>query len=171
MKPHTALLFGLGLGLTAGILGMMSLDRSLDHVEKKSAASVQVKVDNDNGNDRVVYVTAIYDGDTFSFNMPGLPPKLNPLKIRVRGVDTPERGGKAKCDAERNAADRAREFTKKLIHGNGDKVLLKNLDWDKYGGRVDADVYVGDTLLSDRLIAGGYGREYHGEKRDIGWCN
>lgn len=125
------------------------------------------------GNIYTVSVTSVYDGDTFSFNMTGLPPELNPLKIRLRGVDTPERGAKAKCASERDRADRARQFTLKQINETNGRIVVKNLRWDKYGGRVDADVYVGEgyhDLLTQRIIAAGYGREYHGEARTIGWC-
>lgn len=120
-----------------------------------------------------VQVTSIYDGDTFSINLPGLPTELNPVKIRLRGVDTPERGGKAKCESERVRADAARAFTVKQIARTQGRVVIGNLDWDKYGGRIDADVYVGpagNERLVDLLIQNGYGREYHGEARTKGWC-
>lgn len=118
-----------------------------------------------------VQVTSIYDGDTFSINLPGLPTELNPVKIRLRGVDTPERGGAAKCESERARAERARAFTVDQIAQTRGQVIIANLDWDKYGGRINADVYVGreQESLVQLLVASGHGRPYDGGKRK-GWC-
>ena len=43
---------------------------------------------------------AVYDGDTVYITMPGLPPDLAHMSVRFDGVDTPERGGRAQCEAE-----------------------------------------------------------------------
>ena len=79
----------------------------------------------------VVDVESVYDGDTFRINLQGLPAELNPVKIRVRGVDSPERGS-PRCDSERQGAERARAFAEATL---GRRVVISNLDWDKYGGR------------------------------------
>lgn len=115
----------------------------------------------------LVPVESVYDGDTFRVVFTGLPSELNPVKIRVRGVDSPERGS-PRCAAERLAAERAREFVERRI---GRQVLIANLEWDKYGGRVDADVYVGPQRLSlaTLLIQNGHARPYNGGRRR-GWC-
>jgi len=43
-------------------------------------------------------MTRVLDGDTVEFIMPGLPVELgDKLKLRVLGVDTPEKGGRAAC--------------------------------------------------------------------------
>lgn len=112
-------------------------------------------------------VTGIYDGDTFYINMPGLPPELSRIGVRVRGVDTPEMRGK--CEAEKHNATAAKFFTTRVIKQAGNRVTLTNLKWDKYGGRVDADVYVNGQKLSDMLITQQYARPYVGGKR-AGWC-
>lgn len=119
----------------------------------------------------LVQVTAIHDGDTFSINLPGLPPELQPVKVRVRGVDTPEIGGKEKCDSELVAGERAHEFTKRQLNLTRGRVVISKLHWDKYGGRIDADVYVGNERdsLTSRIIEANMGRQYLGGKRD-GWC-
>ena len=112
-------------------------------------------------------VTGIYDGDTFYIEMPGLPPELRRIGVRVRGIDTAEMKGK--CQGEKSTAAGAKAFTTRIIKQAGNKVTLQGLKWDKYGGRVDADVYVGGQKLSDMMITRGYARPYMGGKR-AGWC-
>ena len=113
-------------------------------------------------------VIGIKDGDTLTVNLPGLPPALNPVAVRLRSVDTPESGGRAKCASERKLAERATLFTRKAITA-ARRIEFEEPSWDKYGGRIDADVWVDGKLLSDQLIAAGLARQYNGGKRR-GWC-
>lgn len=113
-------------------------------------------------------VVGIKDGDTIAVEIPGLPPALNPVAIRLRGVDTPESGGRAKCAAERNLAQRATGFTRRAIK-RGRRIEFAMPGWDKYGGRIDAEIWIDDVSLADQLIAAGLARAYDGGKRD-GWC-
>jgi endonuclease YncB( thermonuclease family) len=113
-------------------------------------------------------VLAVKDGDTLSVQLPGLPEALNPVAIRVRGIDTPEKGGRAKCTAERELAARATSFTRAWVQ-RGKRIEFGAPSWDKYGGRIDADVWIDGALLSERLIAAGLARRYDGGKR-TGWC-
>jgi len=112
-------------------------------------------------------VVGIYDGDTFYIRMAGLPPELSRIGVRVRGIDTPEMRGK--CESEKRNAAAAKAFTTRVLKAAGNKVTLTGLKWDKYGGRVDADVLVGGQKLADMMITRGYARPYGGEKR-TGWC-
>lgn len=113
-------------------------------------------------------VLAVKDGDTLAVAVPGLPAALNPVAIRVRGIDTPETGGRAKCAAERKLASRATDFTRDaVLHGRQIEFAAPN--WDKYGGRIDADVWIDGTLLARQLIDAGLARAYDGGKRR-GWC-
>lgn len=113
-------------------------------------------------------VVGIKDGDTLTVNLPGLPAPLNPVAVRVRSVDTPESGGRARCARERRLAERATHFTRQAIARAG-RIEFASVSWDKYGGRVDADVWVDGRLLSEQLIAAGLARRYDGGKR-LGWC-
>jgi endonuclease YncB( thermonuclease family) len=113
-------------------------------------------------------IVAIKDGDTLAVELPGLPTSLNPIAVRVRSVDAPESGGRAKCPAERALARRATEFTRRAIAAAA-TVEFERPTWDKYGGRIDADVCVDGELLSGQLIAAGLARRYDGGKRP-GWC-
>lgn len=113
-------------------------------------------------------VVGIKDGDTIAVEIPGLPVTLNPVAIRLRGVDTPESGGRAKCAAERDLARRATGFTKLAIM-RGRRIEFAMPDWDKYGGRIDAEIWIDGVSLADQLIAAGLARAYDGGKRG-GWC-
>jgi endonuclease YncB( thermonuclease family) len=116
---------------------------------------------------RIVQVDHVYDGDTFYFLMPGMWPELARIGVRVRGIDTPEIKGK--CVQEVTRAKAARLFTYNLLKTTQGKVELYNVKWDKYGGRVDADVAIGGVPLARELIKNGLAREYFGGKR-TGWC-
>lgn len=113
-------------------------------------------------------VVGVKDGDTIAVEIPGLPTTLNPVAIRLRGVDTPESGGRAKCAAERNLAKRATGFTKWAV-ARAKRIEFAMPDWDKYGGRIDAEVWIDGASLADQLIAAGLARAYDGGKRN-GWC-
>jgi micrococcal nuclease len=114
-------------------------------------------------------VNKVIDGDTISFKVQFLPAPLKPvISVRVDGVDTPEKGFRAKCDKEKVLALKASEFTQNLISNSRD-IKVKLLAWDKYGGRVLGDVIVDGKSLSSLLISGGFAREYHGEAKQS-WC-
>lgn len=113
-------------------------------------------------------VVGIKDGDTLAVHLPGLPPTLNPVAVRVRSVDTPESGGRAKCASERKLAELATRFTRQAI-STAHRIEFEEPSWDKYGGRIDADVWIDGRLLSDQLIAAGLARLYDGGKRRS-WC-
>ncbi len=113
-------------------------------------------------------ILAVKDGDTLAVALPGLPAALNPVAIRVRGVDTPETGGRAKCATERRLGSRATDFTKEAVR-RGRRIEFAAPSWDKYGGRIDADVWIDGALLAQQLIAAGLARAYDGGKRR-GWC-
>lgn len=113
-------------------------------------------------------IMAVKDGDTLAVEMPGLPAMLNPVAVRLRGVDTPESGGRARCDSERALAARATRFTRDAVAG-ARRIEFSGPAWDKYGGRIDADLWLDGKRLADQLITAGLGRRYDGGKRQ-GWC-
>jgi endonuclease YncB( thermonuclease family) len=114
-------------------------------------------------------VTRVLDGDTVAFAAPFLPtPLKQELSIRVYGVDTPERGFRAKCPEEDKRGKEATAYTKYVI-ANAKKVQVVIMDWDKYGGRVLGDILVDGLSLRYLLIANGYAREYFG-KAKLSWC-
>ena len=114
-------------------------------------------------------VVRVVDGDTVAVDASAnLPPELAGLKIRLRGVDTPEKGGRAKCPAERAAGRAATAFTGRAIAA-ARVVLVRDPRWGKWGGRAVADLILDGRSLSGLLIAAGHGRVYDGGKRRS-WC-
>lgn len=117
-----------------------------------------------------IKITRVIDGDTVAFQADFLPKPLKPeLSIRVYGVDTPEKGFRAKCESEAQRGRAATEFTKHAV-AQAQHIQMVLRDWDKYGGRVLGDVLLDGASLRDQLIAQGYAREYYGEAKQS-WCN
>ena len=115
-------------------------------------------------------LTRVLDGDTVAFEAPFLPePLKKELSIRVYGVDTPEKGFRAKCESENTKGLAATEFTKKSI-ASAKKIEVAIANWDKFGGRVLGDVIMDGQSLRSLLIKNGYAREYYGEAKQS-WCN
>ena len=81
-------------------------------------------------------VLRVVDGDTVAVDASAdMPPELARLSVRLQGVDTPEKGGRAKCEAEREAGQAATAFTKAAIAG-AQLILVRGPEWGKWGGRV-----------------------------------
>lgn len=115
-------------------------------------------------------VTRAVDGDTVEFQADWLPPELgNKLKIRVLGVDTPEKAPRAKCESEAKKGQQATDFTKKAL-ADAKKVQIEIKEWDKFGGRVLGDVLVDGNRISELLIKNNLARPYQGEAKQS-WCN
>lgn len=116
-----------------------------------------------------VTVLRVIDGDTVAFAAPWLPdPLKKELSIRVYGVDTPEKGHRAKCPKEAQMGEAATAFTKQMI-STAQRRQIVLIDWDKYGGRVLGDVLINGQSLRMLLIQKGYAREYYGEAK-TSWC-
>ena len=71
-----------------------------------------------------------YDGDTITFNLPGLHPIISEkINIRVNGVDTPEMRGK--CEKEKFNAQNAQQMVADTLK-DAKQVTLKNMRRGKY---------------------------------------
>lgn len=113
-------------------------------------------------------VVGVVDGDTLKVEMPYLPEELK-VSVRVLGIDTPEKGSKAKCSEENKLALKATKITTNLVNISK-KITFSNIKWDKYGGRILADVMIDGDKLSDILIRTKVARPYFGDKKQS-WCN
>ena len=111
-------------------------------------------------------VVEVLDGDTFLAEALVWPGHTVRVNVRIRGIDAPEM--KARCGAERIAAERARDALASLF--GEDPVAISNISGAKYYGRVLADVTtaegqgVASVLLGEKLV-----RPYGGGRRDA-WC-
>lgn len=115
-------------------------------------------------------IIKVSDGDTIVIAAPFLPAPLKPqLAVRIFGVDTPEKGFRAKCESENQRGLAASEFTKKLVT-TSQKRQVTLYDWDKFGGRVLGDIILDGKSLRQQLIANGFAREYFGDAKQS-WCN
>ena len=108
-----------------------------------------------------------YDGDTCYIIMPALPQSLQKMSIRILCIDTPEIRGD--CPKEKYLALEGRKIANELFR-NGNNIEFKNLQWDKYGGRILADVEIDGQNYADILIQEGLARPYFGDKKES-WCD
>lgn len=114
-------------------------------------------------------ISRVVDGDTVEVKVDFLPKELgNKLKIRIYGVDTPEKGGRAQCTKEADMGAAATKYTTQLVAAAKDKKVVVK-EWDKFGGRVLGDVVLDGVSLRESLIKNGYAREYFGDKKKS-WC-
>jgi endonuclease YncB( thermonuclease family) len=109
---------------------------------------------------------SVIDGDTLLVEAKPWPQQKVTVLVRIRGIDAPEL--KAKCDADRRAALRAKE---RLTDLTGGRIRLSNIAGDKYFGRVVADVSIGDVPdLGSSLLAQGLVKAYDGGRRKARSC-
>jgi len=126
-------------------------------------------------NDNRVYnwkVLRIVDGDSLEIANEFLPQELK-LFVRIKGIDTPEKTPRAKCEKENILAQKASNYTKNSIEKaqkNHQKITFSEIKWDKYGGRIVAKVMIDDNDLGQELVKRGLARIYRGEKKKT-WCN
>ena len=81
-----------------------------------------------------------YDGDTITFNLPGLHPIIGEkISIRVNGIDTPEIRGK--CEKEKYDAQQAKEMIADILE-DAEAIDLKNIERGKYFRIVAAGIAI-----------------------------
>jgi endonuclease YncB( thermonuclease family) len=128
-------------------------------------------------------IDKVYDGDTIVTHVHSrrLPPPLNELRVRIRGIDTAEmpaksyptsgKLGRAKCEQEAYTAYAARNAIVLLVEEADSKTMkLTNFEWGKYGGRIIADVKIDGHDLAEYLLAKGYAVRYDGKTKYHDWC-
>lgn len=111
-------------------------------------------------------VSRVIDGDTVEVIVDFLPKELgNNLYVRVWGVDTPEKGWRAKSEKEAQLGISASKFTNELIK-NAKDIKIQVITWDKFGGRILGDIIIDGKSLRQLLLDNGYAREYYGTKKE-----
>ncbi len=114
-------------------------------------------------------VLHILDGDTFEARVRVWFGQEITTLVRIRGIDAPELKGR--CGDELRGAMASRDALAKLLASGS--VMLRDVNLDKYGGRVVASVEVRGTGpgedVSATMIASGWARPYGGGKREA-WC-
>ena len=117
-------------------------------------------------------VIDVYDGDTLKMQDKDLKAPFDKISLRILGIDTPEIK-RSKC---KSATAKAKEKQMGLKVKQRVQELLKQpytiefIKWDKFGGRVLGNVYIGNELLSDILIKEKLGIAYFGKKKGDFFC-
>ena len=111
-------------------------------------------------------VLRVIDGDTIVVRARIWLGQNIDIQVRLDGVDAPEINGK--CENERRLAIKARNFIVSMTAGG--VVVLRQIHYGKYAGRVVARVYSRDDKdFSKGLLHAGLGRAYKGRRR-ASWC-
>ena len=107
----------------------------------------------------------VIDGDTFRARVDIWLGQSVTVKVRLKGVDTPEMNGK--CAAEKKLARQAKDFAENWLRKN--QVQLVNVHYGTYAGRVLATAQIknGDSL-SAALLAENLAKPYRGRRAK--WC-
>lgn len=118
-------------------------------------------------------VVEVVDGDTLAVRATVWLDQEVVTRVRLEGIDTPE--SRSTCATEKAMARAAKDKLAGLVRdamvdqGKG-TITLYNVVYDKYGGRVRAQVRLADgTDVSEALIRAGAARAYNGGKRQP-WC-
>ena len=102
----------------------------------------------------------VYDGDTFYCTIKGTKPILGEkVGVRLNGIDTPEIRTIRHC--EKVDAKKAKQWLEdrlKYAH----HIVLKDVDRDKFFGRIVATVFADGYNLNEELIKIGYAVPYDG---------
>lgn len=113
-------------------------------------------------------VLEVVDGDTLAVRVKVWLDQELQTRVRLDGIDTPEIRGK--CEREKEIAREAHEALRRLVLKDRSRVVLRDVAYDKFGGRVRARVLLPDgTDVAQSLIGAGYARPYSGGARG-GWC-
>ena len=113
-----------------------------------------------------VVLVRCYDGDTCTFNLPGIHPFFGEkIGVRIRGIDTPEIRGK--CAVEKRKAKTARDYLRRLLK-SASRIDLVDVKRGKYF-RIIATIMADGVDVVPLMIEKGLGRLYQGGKRR-GWC-
>jgi endonuclease YncB( thermonuclease family) len=113
----------------------------------------------------------VLDGDTIRVKATIWVKTYKIATVRLLGVDTPEKRGK--CDAEKDLAQKAKEFVETTLSG-AEKIKISNVRPDKYGDRVLANVYYTvngrDYSLAKKLKSANLAVDYQGSGKKHDWC-
>ena len=120
----------------------------------------------------------VVDGDTIELGVELWPGLVQQVKIRLVGINTPEKRintKKIKDESKRNraicekiAGIAATEFTRAFVESGS--ITVDDVRNRKFAGRVLGYIFVDGNSLSDALLASGHARIYNGGKRKP-WCN
>lgn len=99
-------------------------------------------------------ISRVIDGDTLVVNVDlGFSVWLHGLKIRLLGINCPE--------LSTDEGKLAQLFVLKCVNAMSNAITLTSVKTDKYGGRWDATVFMGDGFcLNSELVKAGHAKVY-----------
>ena len=110
-------------------------------------------------------VDRVLDGDTADFTCHPWPGLVTHARVRVLGIDTPDRSWRAACEDEALLADLATEAAEELL---GERVVLVVEGRDSFG-RILAHVVLEDGRdYGTEMVRLGLALPY--AERERGWC-
>ncbi|NQY79026.1 MAG: thermonuclease family protein [Candidatus Caenarcaniphilales bacterium] len=143
--------------------------KNLEFTDSKPELFVKAETKMESYQNTYLKPLRVIDGDTIEFEIVNLPyPEISILKLRIFGVDTPEKSWRTKCEQEKNLANLASSFTEDLFN-KADHKEIKLMKWGKYGGRVLGDIYLDGKSLKEELLSKGLAKEYFGKEK-VSWC-
>lgn len=116
-------------------------------------------------------IIKVYDGDTCTA-LVTVGDEIIKIRLRLAGIDTPElkdEPGHKRSRKERELAEAAQRRLAELVL---EKIIVIEIkSWDKYGGRVVAELYVNlngkEESVSNILLKEGYAHVYNGGKKPV----
>lgn len=110
-------------------------------------------------------VLRVIDGDSLEVSAHPWPGWAKEARVRVLGIDTPEKGWRASCEDEAHLADLATEAAEELL---GERVVLVVKGRDSFG-RILAHVVLEDGRdYGTEMMRLGLALPY--AERERGWC-
>ncbi|MCT4552940.1 MAG: thermonuclease family protein [Alphaproteobacteria bacterium] len=127
-------------------------------------------------------VLDVVDGDTLFVEIYYTNTLSEKINIRLIGIDTPEKGGNARCDDEKVLAREATKFMKGILlsaEKQGKKFFINGVKKDKYGNRIDANVYFSDgeflgndvVNVAGEMLKTDLAVSYNGGRKLKNWCD
>lgn len=124
-----------------------------------------------NAADKVFYrkVIEVIDGDTIKIDASQESELIKYLEysVRISSIDAPEIHTKSDC--EKKLGLQAKKFLQSIVKNN-QLIKIINPTWDKYGGRILAELEINDQSISQLMIDNKHAIAYFGQKKNIIWC-
>ena len=132
------------------------------------------------GDEMILPVINIYDGDTIETRLT-LPPPINVIKVRIRGIDTPEmpaasykvtgKLGRAKCVQEAELALKATAWLNAVQNAVGGAMTVTDFKYGAYAGRIVGNVSIGGEDVATMMLDNGFAVPLADkQKRYKDWC-
>ena len=127
----------------------------------------------DYGSVRVDEIASFYDGDTFTATISEWPPVIGErIKIRISGINAPERRSRCDTEAERErerelAAD-ARIYLVERLR-SAETIELRRIERGSFF-RIIAEVWADGESVGQEMLEVGYALPYQSGQGGRSWC-